>query len=371
MIYGFGYTQKSIDNRNEFVITKHITKEEYDVHNKNMEICRHYSHMKEVYLLVKYNGKSFLEYMDLVNDDEKSEGIKVERPGMEGNRLLINYLTSIGMFIDYGEKEIGKALGKSARENFRKRTNVLYDMHPSYRFLVLMRDYAVHYSFPLHTHIMSLNSPSGLFANRNTLLRFDRWKHAKADIQKMSENIKIEPHVINMQQYIEELYYHCLFLFSSKLVDVIEYANELVKSTNHNRPIFAMFESEEKFRAGEITVVPVDLGVAISALKDLQEHPNIIIKDKAEDHLETRLEFYYKDKLIMSGPITYFRQIMTNPTNPNDNVLKLELGDRFTLDDFPEAGVSTKVRIVKIRTLSYQLNGQPNTIQYYNEPYFE
>jgi hypothetical protein len=169
MIYGFGYSQKSLDNKNEFIITKHISKEEFDKHNKNMEFCRYYSHLKEVYSLVEYNGRSFLEYMELVNDNGKKESIKDEKIGLEGNRLLINYLTSVGMFIDYGEKEIGKALGKSAREQFRKRTNELYDQHPSYRFLVLMRDYAVHYSFPLHTYIRSLISPSGVFANRNTV----------------------------------------------------------------------------------------------------------------------------------------------------------------------------------------------------------
>lgn len=231
-----------------------------------------------------------------------------------------------------------------------------------------MRNYAVHYSFPIHLYIRSLISPSGLFADRSTLLRFDGWKHAKADIQKMSEIIRIEPHVISMQQYVKELYNYCLFVFSRKLVDVIEYANDLVKSANHKRPIFAKFENEEKFRAGEITVIPVDLGLVISALNDLQSHPNITIKDKTDNKMETILEFYYNNDMIMSGPISYFRQIMTNPLRPND-ILKLELGDSFTMDEFPQEGVSTKVRIMRISSLSNQSNGQPDTIQYYIEPY--
>jgi len=368
MNYGFGYSQKSVNNKNEIIITKHISKEEFDKHNKNMEFCRYYSHLKEVNSLVEYNAKGFLEYMELVTDNVKTESIKAEHIGLEGNRLLINYLTSIGIFIDYGEKEIGKALGKSAKEQFSKKTHELYNTYPSYRFIVLMRNYAVHYSFPLHTYIRSLISPSGLFANRNTLLRFEKWKHAKADIQKMPETINIEPHVINMQQYIGELFNHCLYMFSSKLVDVIEYANDLVKSANQRRPIFVEFESEEKFRAGECTVVSVDLQVVKNALNDLQNHPNIIIKDKSDIQLETRLEFYYNDSLIMAGPISHFRKIMTSP---NDKILELGLGDRFTLDEFPETGVSTKVRVIKLRTLSNQSNGQPDTMQYYIEPYSE
>src|SRR5674476_123109 len=127
MHYGFGYSQKSNDNGNEIIITKHISKEEYDKHNKNMEFCRYYSHLKDIYSLVGDNGKKYLQYMELVSDNTKTERMNDKHIGLEGNRLLINYLTSIGMFIDYGEKEIGKALGQNARKEFQKKTNELYD----------------------------------------------------------------------------------------------------------------------------------------------------------------------------------------------------------------------------------------------------
>lgn len=371
MHYGFGYSQKSDHNRNEIIITKHISKEEYEKHYKNMEFCRHYNHLKEIYSLVEDNGKSFLKYMEFVSNNSETKRKKEECIVLEGNRLLINYLTSIGMFIDYGKKEMGKALGKNAKNEFLKRTNELYDKYISYRFIVLMRNYAVHYSFPLHTYTKSLNNPSGLFANKKTLLKFKEWKHARVDIEKMPDNIKIEPHVIHMQKYIKELFDHCLYVFSGKLIDVIEYANDLVKSANKKRPVFIKFESKEKFKDGEFTMQPVELGVVQSALNDLRSHPRIVIRDKAHKELETRLEFYYNNDLIMEGSVSYFKDIMTNPTNSIDEDLRLGLGDRFTLNDFPEEGISTKVRVMKLRTLSNQSNGKPNTIQYYIEPYSE
>jgi len=369
MHYGFGYSQKAKNNDKEIIITKHISKEEYDKHNKDMEFCRYYSHLKEIYSLVNDNANKYLQYMELVSNITKTEKMNDQHIGLEGNRLLINYLTSMGMFIDYGEKEIGKALGKNAREEFQKKTNELYNKYISYRFIVLMRNYAVHFSFPLQTYIRSLVNPSGLFANKSTLLKFKKWKHAKADIEKMPENIKVETHVIQMQECIAELFNHCLFVFSSKLISVIEYANGLVKSVNKKRPVFIEFESEEHFKAGEFTLHFVDFGVVLSALKDLRSHPWIMIKDKTSEELETRLEFYYNNNFIMEGSISDFKEIITNSSDPKDKDPRLALGDRFTLDGFPKEEVSTLVRVINITILSKQLNGKPDRIQYYIEPY--
>lgn len=369
MIFCFGYAQKSSENTKEIIITKHISKEEFDNHAKSMDFCRYYSHLKEVHSLIKYNGIKLLEYMNSTSDNKNIKVIRDEQVGFEGNRLLVNYLTSLGMFIDYGKKEMGKALGKNASEEFVKKTNELYDKCLSYRFLILMRNYAVHYSFPLHIYVKSLNSPSGLFVKRDILLRFDGWKHAKVDIQEMPDTIMIEPHVINMQKYISDLFNYCLYMFSSKLVDVIQYANDLVKSANHKTPIFAKYESEEKFRKGELSVNVVDLREVISALKDLQNHPKIIIKDNLRSRVENRQEFYYNDKPIMAGSVNEFKQIMINPKSVND-LSKLELGDRFSLDEFPNKGVSTKVRVIEIKILISQSNGEPDIIKYYIEPWY-
>ncbi len=130
MQYGFGYSIKSEQNKNEVIITKHISKEEYDKHRRNMEFCRYYSHLKEIYTLVLDNGKSFLQFMELISDNVKAAEIDDQNIGLEGNRLLINYLTSIGMFVDYGEKEIRKALGKNARNEFQKKpTNYMINTY--------------------------------------------------------------------------------------------------------------------------------------------------------------------------------------------------------------------------------------------------
>ncbi|MEL3958228.1 hypothetical protein NSQ96_13145 [Caldifermentibacillus hisashii] len=364
--FGFGY-KEYINGKHQITIIKHLPKAEYDKHVKNMEILRYYGRLKQVYTLAESNSDSFLKFIDSVNKGNSKSN--EESVVLEGNRLLINYLTSAGMFIDYGEKELGKALGKNYRINFQKETNRLYDSIISYRFMDLMRNYAVHYGFPLHIYVRSLKTPSGLFSVKSELLQFKKWKHVKSDIEKMPDNIRLEPHVKAMQMCIKHLFEQCIYNFSARLVEVIEYTNSLVKKAEKQPPVFIKFENEERFRAGEFTAMPVDIGIIQEVLTDLRNHPNIIITDKEEKKRETQLEFYFNEELIMSGSVSDFKRIIINNSSPEDIDPILSLGDRFTLGDFPKMGQSTIVRVIKMSTNMKQSNGFPDMIKYFLEEY--
>lgn len=366
MQFGFGY-KEYINGKHQITIIKHLSKAEYDKHLNNMEILRYYIRLKQVYKLAESNSDSFLQFMDSVN--KGNINLKEESVIFEGNRLLINYLNSAGMFIDYGEKELGKALGKNYRIDFQEETNRLYDSIISYRFMSLMRHYAVHYSFPLHRYVKSLKTPSVLFSKKSELLQFKKWKHVKSDIEKMPDNIRLEPHVKAMQMCIKHLFEHCIYKFSARLVEVIEYTNDLVKKAEKKPPVFIKFENEKKFRSGDFAAMLVDIGMIQEVLADLRNHPNINITDKEDRNRETQLEFYFNNQLIMSGTVSDFRKVINNNNSPEDSDPVLSLGDRFTLDNFPKIGQSTKVRVMKLSTHMKQSNDFPDTIKYFLEEY--
>jgi hypothetical protein len=95
LIYGIGYVESGI-GEHEAVIKKNIEKEEYERYQKGLGAISHYKRMKEIYSLVTRNGNEFLSFSSsLRKGNGKIEGL--------AERLLINYLTSFGMFIDYGE----------------------------------------------------------------------------------------------------------------------------------------------------------------------------------------------------------------------------------------------------------------------------
>lgn len=186
----------------------------------------------------------------------------------------------------------------------------------------------------------------------------------------MPSKINLYPHVIEMQKYISELFNFCLLKLSSKLVDVIQYANDLIQAADRKNPIFISFENEEKYRAGQFSLHPVELESVYDAYQDLKNHPNIIFNDKNQkEELETILEFYYNDELIMNGPTSFFKEVISNPTNPNDTDITLSLGDRFTMDDFPNQGDSTRVRVIRMVTQNNFSKVKPTIIKYFLESY--
>ncbi|WP_436866454.1 hypothetical protein [Bacillus fungorum] len=370
MRYGLGYAYSSSRGR-EIRIKNEISKEEYDRHVKEMSSISYYTRLKEIHILTSCNSREFLNFMKLVRDNDKSiNKLSSKELVREGNRLLINTLTAIGMFIDYCEKEMGKALGKQSREEFRKMTNIFYDGLESYRFIVLMRDYAVHYSFPIHSHIKSLDGVSGLFSNKNTLLKFKKWKHAKADIEKMPGRISLSPHIEIMEQCINEFFDQCLYKITPTLNEVIQYVTDLVQDNDGKSPVFVAFESEEKLREGKCTLFPMDLKIFQDALEDLKRHPKIEIEDvSTPTKLETILEFYLDNKLIMEGPVSSFKDKNTAEKGVAQDKYILSLGDRFELADYPETGNVMMVRIMSVENISNQLNGDSDRIRYYLEPY--
>jgi len=221
MQYGAGY---SIDSGKgmEVHITRHIDKDEYEKITKSIEYIAFHRRLKEIYLLVKFNAEQYLEFMrslttKAIRIPDRSDNNLVR----EGNRLLVNYLSSTSMFIDYGKRNLGDAVGTTAKDEFVKMTHNFYDNFVSYRFMALMRHYATHYGFPLHSYRESLINSSGIFATKSILLKFNGWKHARPDIEKMEESIALEPHIEFMNSCIKRLYDYCIYQIHPGIIDTL------------------------------------------------------------------------------------------------------------------------------------------------------
>jgi len=87
---------------------------------------------------------------------------------------------------------------------------------------------------------------------------------------------------------------------------------------------------------------------------------------------DTRLDFYFENKLIMSATakefiqMGIFQQDDTNKTTEEENV-QLQIGDRFTLADFPIEGNTIIVRVFEMKIGNKFENG--DFIKYYLEEY--
>lgn len=88
MIYAIGFRDYSLEQGQQIIIQKHITKEEYDSHNTSLGEAHKISAMDNVHNLLIRNGNEFLSYSSKAKDYLKVDEKVVY---LEANRLLINY----------------------------------------------------------------------------------------------------------------------------------------------------------------------------------------------------------------------------------------------------------------------------------------
>jgi hypothetical protein len=277
MIYAIGY-REYIEGSHQFTIKEHITKEEYDRHQHLLDEVNKINAMKNVYELLENNGKEYLSYASKVNEYIEEDENKVF---LEANRLIINYLSSLSMFVDYGERHNKKHFGKARMQKFREKTHEFYDGHVSYRFMAMMRQYAVHYDFPLDHIRQSLIDTSGIFALKETLLKFSGWKHAKKDIEQMPPLIDVNPHIEISMMFIKNLYEDFIYDMAPTVIKGVEHMNSIVRENGGHPPLFATFKNEEEFKKGNINISMTEPREFMKALDVIKSHPSITIKTKS------------------------------------------------------------------------------------------
>lgn len=277
MIYSIGYRDFTIQQGHKFIINKNITKEEYDNHISMIGEIKKLTSMKNIYNLMDRNGKEFLGY---TSEIKKYLPVDNDLICFEANRLLINYLSSLSMFIDYGEKYNKKFFGKGKMKEFEEKTHYFYENHVSYRFMALMRNYALHYKFPLSIIQKNITGQNGIFASRELLLQFKAWKHAEEDIKKMPDLILLNPHVEISMMFIEHLYQDYIYDIAPVILESIEYINGMIKSSGDKEPILLESKNIEEFKNGNFSTKLLDLKSYYDALKTIESHPSINISYK-------------------------------------------------------------------------------------------
>ncbi|MFF2889246.1 hypothetical protein [Paenibacillus sp. NPDC057967] len=277
MIYALGFRDYALEHGQQIIIQKHITKEEYDSHNTSLGEAHKINAMDNVNNLLIRNGNEFLLYSSKAKDYLEGDEKVVY---LEANRLLINYLAAVSMFIDYGEKYNSKYFGKERMKKFQEKTSIFYDSHVSYRFIALMRNYALHYGFPLSVIHQSESGPNGIFASRETLMKFKAWKHVAEDIRNMSELISLDIHVEISMMFIKQLYQDYVYEIAPTVLKGIEYLNSMIKNNGGKIPLLATFKSIEELKKGNLSVNVIDAQSFYEALKIIRNHPSIEIIER-------------------------------------------------------------------------------------------
>lgn len=136
--------------------TRELSNEEYeDLLNAN-NILFEFKYFVQRFAEVKLNYENYFEIeskyykqLEKLNNEERIEILDIVI--VEINRVFINFITSFKTFIEQIEKRLKKKYGDESKElnEFKKLTNNLYDGYFSYKLFTRLRDFSLHYDYPI------------------------------------------------------------------------------------------------------------------------------------------------------------------------------------------------------------------------------
>lgn len=204
---------------------------------------------------------SFDNYLELSRYLEKKESNE-DTDGFGGissnvNRMLINYLSSMKMFVDHTEIKFKKSYGAKSDifKKWKALTSTEYDKHFAYRFLYKLRNYTQHIGFPIDSvsvhHVDREKRVIIPYFVRDKLLEssFDWDSRLKKDLNEQSNDFRVFPLLNENNGCLARIYQATLAVFAKELCEALESYNKfLVQKSITGRPHIVCFKDEEDRR---------------------------------------------------------------------------------------------------------------------------
>ena len=135
--------------------------------------------------------------------------------------------------------------------------HAFYDKNMEYKFWMIFRNYIVHCEFPYSIYQESVDNSCEIICTKEHLLQFDNWKHSKADIQQMDEQILLPELVDNMSSMIYAFYIDFFRYFAKEITDGIASYSEFCKKYNVRVPVIFKMKNRKQIAVSNFQPLPV------------------------------------------------------------------------------------------------------------------
>ena len=217
----------------KLISNEEITKEKYErISQYNLEIRQ----------LLFYLGKCFecqenlKDYFERIQDyslikaDEVYSGrLNPDDIRMNLNRLFNNFVSSFKGMLEHSEKKIRRDYGTDTQElvEFKAWSAENYDKYFSYRLLIRLRNYTMHYGQALSLRIAGKGNQLERFEPyiiKENILRFREIKSKlKGDLRLYAPTFPISPILDEIKPVIEEFNHAIVKILFSRKKDVLDY----------------------------------------------------------------------------------------------------------------------------------------------------
>ena len=262
-------TYHSDKSDSSIVIKDEITQDELTMLNSAFAVCSLYHSITQIKDIVVENGETFKRYMSSENLKElPKHKIKPERAIMLANKAVLNYASSIKTYIDMETRLLKKRASEQDFDMFDSMCHKFYDEHMEYRFWANFRNYIVHCEFPYSIYQEHTDEGCRIICTKEHLLQFSNWKHSKADIEKMGDQVDLPSLVDNMSALIYAFYIDFFSHFAKTIIDGIGIYGEFCRKYDVKVPVVFKMKSREQVEGSHFQPLPIkELRASFEILK--------------------------------------------------------------------------------------------------------
>ena len=199
-----------------------------------------------------------------------SDKIKIIRTS---NKLLLAYCASVKMLVDKIESYIKHNCSKEEFEDFKKFRSKIYDENISYRFIVRLRNYMIHYDMPITIAKVSVIDDCQLCFNKEELLKSDVWSKVRDDIKKMPMEIDALPLLSDMPRLLKLIVDESRYYYAPTVSNACKGIEAFAKKHNTESVMYITYDESKGIASGTISTPPMN--IIEKNLAILQQHPRI------------------------------------------------------------------------------------------------
>jgi len=251
-----------------------ISQQELDKLNSAFSFCAIYHFITQIKDIVVENGIDFQKYMSPANLQMLcNKPLQSDRMILHANKVVLNYATSIKTYVDMETRLLSKH--KKDIKSFENLCHQFYDQHFEYRFWANFRNYIVHCEFPYCAFSGSIDQGCRIICTKKHLMLFDNWKHSKADILVMDDEIDLPSMVNTMSGLIIALYINFFTYFGDQIINGIKEYEDCCRKHSVTSPIIIRTNNPRDYGDCSMQLLPVtELRAAFDVLKS---NPNVNI----------------------------------------------------------------------------------------------
>jgi len=248
-----------------------ITENEYRVLAKTYDYIGSLHVMNRAYDIMHRNAQEFLSYTthealnEMYFDKKRNENI-----GLNANRLVSNFCTSVNIFVDYADTA-AKRQGEAAREKLRELCSELFDQHFEYRFFYKLRNYCIHYSYPYTGLTASADGGITLNCSKENLMKYSGWGSTlKNDFAALPDNIDLRQYIDKLLAYLTLIKLNVYTSYAENICAAYNAIQEFRVKYSLGKPIVLDIESKDK-----ISIRSIPFEIVMNDMKVLEYCPEI------------------------------------------------------------------------------------------------